>query len=83
MSSDSPAPGPQNLFEEEVLGAKAGNRQSMNGQVVDDACYCQHGVAKDRGKASTARTEYRTVPRPNRSCEGERNGRAVKNINIL
>ena len=37
-TSNSPAPGPKNLLQEEVLGAEADHCQCMSGKVIKDAC---------------------------------------------
>ena len=38
MTSNSPAPGLKNLFQEEVLRAEADHCKCMSGKIINDAC---------------------------------------------
>ncbi len=77
MSGNSPASGPENLFQEEALRAEVDHCQSMGGKVIDDTRCSQHGVIENRSKASTARSKKGAIPAPNRGREGESNGSAM------
>ena len=77
MSGNSPAPGPQNLFQEEVRRAEVDHCQGMGGKVIDDACCGQHGIIKDRSEEGTSGSVERAIPAPNRDREGESNGSTV------
>ncbi len=48
MTSNSPAPGPESLLQEEALGAEADHCKCMSVKVINDACCSQHGVVEDR-----------------------------------
>ncbi len=48
VSSNSPAPGPQNLLQEKVLRAEVDHCQSMGGKVIDDTSRGQHGTNENR-----------------------------------
>ena len=77
MTSNSPAPGPESLLQEEALGAEADHCKCMSGKVINGACCSQHGVIEDRSKARAAWSKEGPVPATDRLCEGERYGRAV------
>ncbi len=74
MSGNSPASGPENLFQEEALRAEVDHCQGMGGKVIDDACCGQHGIIEDRSEAGTSGSVKRAIPAPNRDREGESNG---------
>ena len=80
MTSNSPAPGPQDLFQEEVLGAKADHCKGMSGHVVDDASGGQQSIIKNSSKASATRSEKRPIPAPDRGREWEGDGRAMNEV---
>ncbi len=80
LPSNGPAPGPQNLLDEEVLRSKAGDHNCMNGHVVDNACCCQHGVIKDRGEAGATNAKEGAIPPSNRGREWGGDTRAMYGV---
>ena len=77
MSGNSPASGPENLFQEEALRAEVDHCQGMGGKIIDDTCCSQHGVVKDRSEARTTRSKEGPIPAPNPDREWESNGSAM------